>query len=52
MVFLAWKFNEPLAFVKIQDMWGRNERVFSLITLINYWKNINCIELLQINYML
>ena len=42
MVFLAWKFNEPLAFVKIQDMWGINERVFSLITLINYWKNINC----------
>jgi Gpi18-like mannosyltransferase len=35
MVFLAWKFNEPLAFVKIQDMWGRNERVFPLITLIN-----------------
>jgi Gpi18-like mannosyltransferase len=41
MVFLAWKFNEPLAFVKIQDMWGRNERVFPLITLINYWRNIN-----------
>ncbi|MCZ8036650.1 MAG: hypothetical protein O9276_00560 [Microcystis sp. LE17-20A] len=41
MVFLAWKFNEPLAFVKIQDLWGRNERVFPLITLINYWKNIN-----------
>lgn len=41
MVFLAWKFNEPLAFVKIQDLWSRDERVFPLITLINYWKNIN-----------
>lgn len=41
MVFLAWKFNEPLAFIKVQDLWGRDERVFPLITLINYWKNIN-----------
>jgi Gpi18-like mannosyltransferase len=43
MVFLAWKFNEPLAFIKVQDLWGRDERVFPLITLINYWKNINFI---------
>lgn len=41
MVFLAWKFNEPLAFVKTQVLWSRGERVFPLITLINYWKNIN-----------
>jgi Gpi18-like mannosyltransferase len=41
MVFLAWKFNEPLAFIKVQDLWGRDERVFPLITLINYWRNIN-----------
>ncbi|NCR08549.1 MAG: hypothetical protein GPI95_09415 [Microcystis aeruginosa LG13-11] len=43
MVFLAWKFNEPLAFIKVQDLWGRDERVFPLITLINYWRNINFI---------
>lgn len=41
MLFLYWQFNEPLAFIKIQDLWARGDKTFPLITLAESWKNIN-----------
>jgi Gpi18-like mannosyltransferase len=41
MLFLYFKFKEPLAFLTIQKLWGRSDNIFPLITLIIAFKNIN-----------
>ena len=41
ILFLYFKFQEPLAFLETQKFWNRGDKVFPLITLILTWRNIN-----------